>query len=134
MIAMHSKALALFNSQFARFVVVGGLNTAATFLLFLGLCHLFSTSVSYTIAYVAGIVLSYLLNARVVFRSSLSVSTAIQFPLTYAVQYVYGLAVITMLTSWLFIPKAVAMAVLVATNVPITFFLTKYVLNKKQQT
>ena len=83
-----------------RFIVVGGINTAVTFVLFMSLSLVLPVPAAYTVTYALGIVLSYALNSLFVFRTELSLRTALRFPLVYVVQYLYGLALITVLTGW----------------------------------
>ena len=55
-------AAKILQVDFARFLVSGGFNTLVTYGLYLLLLNVLSYRISYTIAYVAGIVLAYSLN------------------------------------------------------------------------
>lgn len=115
-------------ASFVRFVVAGALNTLATFAAYLALCRVLGPAQSYSLAYALGIGLSYLLNSMLVFNVPVSAKRALRFPLVYAVQYLYGLLLIWILTSPLHVPNALAMVVVVATSIPLTFLLTRRVL------
>src|SRR5438067_1881895 len=95
---------AVAGNEWLRFVLVGGVNTGVTFVLFLALCWVMPAPAAYTVTYIAGIGLSYLLNSLFVFQTDISVRTALRFPLVYVVQYLYGLAVVSVLTGWLHVP------------------------------
>jgi putative flippase GtrA len=116
------------RSELLRFIVVGGVNTGVTFLLFLALGWLMPAPLAYTISYLFGIGLSYALNSLFVFQTDLSVRTAVRFPLVYVVQYLYGLVVVSVLTAWLHVPNAAAAAVTIVSSIPLTFVLSRKVL------
>ena len=77
-----------------RFLIAGAVNTLLTVVLYLGLLDLMSHAAAYTVAFVTGIVISYLLNRSFVFRSNGGLDTVVLFPLVYVVQYIVGLAVV----------------------------------------
>lgn len=113
------------GNELLRFVLVGGLNTGVTFVLFMALGWVMPAPAAYTVTYVLGIGLSYALNSLFVFQTDMSVRTALRFPLVYLVQYLYGLAVISVLTGWLHVPNAVAIVVVIVTGIPLTFVLSR---------
>jgi putative flippase GtrA len=116
------------NTEAIRFLLVGGLNTGVTFVLFLALCWVMPAPAAYTATYIAGIALSYVLNSLFVFGTDLSLRTALRFPLVYLVQYLYGLAVVSALTGWLRVPNAAAIAVVIVTSLPLTYVLSRMAL------
>ena len=59
---------------------------------------------AYAISYLLGIVLSYLLLTRFVFRAPPRLSTAVRFPLVYVAQYLLGSAVLALLVEAFDIP------------------------------
>lgn len=81
-------------SRFFRFIVSGGLNTAITYGIYLALLQLMPYQFSYTIAYVSGITISYVLSRSYVFRSHYSLrSIFISFGLCCPVCLWYAIAV-----------------------------------------
>jgi putative flippase GtrA len=113
--------------QFLKFVLGGAVNTAATYVLFVGLSFALPSSVAYTIAYVAGIGLSYLINTFFVFQVRTSLRAALKFPAIYLVQYVFGLIALVTLTN-MGLDSRIAMLAVIALNIPVTFVLTRFVL------
>ena len=114
-------------SRFFRFIVSGGLNTAITYGIYLALLQLMPYQFSYTIAYVSGITISYVLSRSYVFRSHYSLRSILLFPLVYVAQYVCG-----MLLLWLWIEVTglsdkVAPLVVVAVTLPLTYVLSRFV-------
>jgi len=126
MLATLRRAVA--GNELLRFVLVGGVNTGVTFVLFLALCWVMPAPAAYTVTYVLGIGLAYALNSLFVFQTDMSVRTALRFPLVYLVQYLYGLAVISALTGWLHVPNSAAILVVIVTSIPLTFVLSRMAL------
>lgn len=114
--------------SFARFLLVGLTNTAASYALFVVLELALPYLLAYAIAYAAGIVLSYLLNTRVVFRVARSWSTFVRFPLVYALQFVLGSSIIVLLVEGFAIGPRLAALVALAVTVPFTYFAARFVL------
>jgi putative flippase GtrA len=122
------------KSQFIRFLLGGGINTAVTYVLFLVLSEFMHHAVAYSIVYITGIVLSYVINARLVFRSAPSARTIVAYPLIYGVQYVYGLAALSLLIDRLALPREIAMLIVIGTSVPLTFVSTRALLRARECT
>ena len=107
---------------------MGGINTLATWLLYLALNVVLSYEVSYSLSYAAGIVLAYVLNARFVFEAPMSFRTFLKFPIVYVVQYGAGLALMRVLVSVLGCPESAAPLVVTVLTLPITFLMSRFVL------
>lgn len=114
--------------QFMKFVLGGAVNTAATYVLFVVLSFALPSSAAYTIAYVAGIGISYLINTFFVFQVRTSLRAALQFPAIYLVQYILGLIVLAALTN-MGLDSRIAMLAVIALNIPVTYILTRFVLH-----
>ncbi len=119
-------------SQFIRFVGVGGINTIVTYLLYLLLLLAVNYTVSYTIAYVFGIGLSYWLNLKFVFQEKSSKKKIVLFPLVYLVQYLFGMLILYTAIDKLGISEKIAPILVVILAVPLTFILTKTILLEKK--
>lgn len=111
--------------RFIRFLVSGGLNTAATYGLYLFLLQWFSYRLSYTIAFSAGIVLAYFINRLFVFRSHSGVRTVVLLPVVYMVQYALGVAVLFVWIEVLGLAEKLGPLVVVAVTLPVTYLLSK---------
>jgi putative flippase GtrA len=119
------------KSQFVRFLLGGGINTAVTYVLFLVLSSFVHHAVAYSIVYLIGIGLSYAINVRWVFRSHSSARTVVAYPMIYGVQYVYGLAVLSLLIDRLALSSDIAMLIVIGTSVPLTFVLSRALLKAR---
>jgi putative flippase GtrA len=119
------------NSEFIRYVAVGLVNTALTYGVFVLCLRLMPYQVAYTVAYVLGIGTSYVLQSWLAFREPLSWKKAIQYPGVYVVQYILGLFFLSVLVTYLMIAPEIASLVNIVLTIPITFFLTHYIIKKK---
>lgn len=116
---------------FPRFLIAGTLNTGLTYLLYLGLLLLMPYIWAYSLTYVVGIALGYMLNARWVFNKAASLRTATTYPLTYGFNYIFGVGMLWFLVEVINLPKEIAPLVVVALSVPIIYFLTKAIFQGK---
>jgi putative flippase GtrA len=119
------------KSSFARFLVFGGVNTAVTYGLYLALLPLLPYQASYTVAYLAGIVVAYVFSRNLVFFSRRGMLSVALFPLVYLAQYLVSLLVL-----WLWIDKAGLSAglgplVVIAITVPMTYLLSREIFSEK---
>lgn len=116
------------------FLVGGGLNTSLTYGLYLGLCRFLDYQAAYFIAYVLGIVFSYLFNARLVFGQAWSWRGLFAYPLVYLVQYLLSAGALGVMVEWLHIPKLYAPLVVTAAMIPVTYVMSKVVLQVTAKT
>jgi putative flippase GtrA len=119
------------RAQFLRFLVAGLVNTGATYLLYLLLLPYMHYLAAYSVTYLAGIVLSFLLNARFVFEVAPTLRRLLLFPLVYVVQYATGAAVLHAAVVLFGVPRELAMAAAIAASVPLTFVAGKWLLTHK---
>src|SRR5690606_33608843 len=75
------------SGEFLRFVLTRAACTAASYGLYLLLLLWTSYQQAYAITFVAGIALAYVVNATLVFREPMRSSSALRFPLVYALQF-----------------------------------------------
>ena len=107
--------------------MAGVLNTLVTLALYLLLLLVLPHAVAYSVTFVAGIVISYLLNRSFVFRSAGGMSTMLLFPMVYVVQYLVGLMVVLAWVDILGLPARLASIAAVIVTLPITYVLLRWV-------
>lgn len=113
--------------------MAGGINTAVTYVIYLGLLHIISYKIAYTVTYALGIALGYWINARWVFRTKFSVATASLYPFTYFAQYLLGLFLLWFFIDIMGIPKELGPIGVVAGSLPVTYLLTRTIFNMKKE-
>ena len=114
--------------QFARFLVAGAVNTVASYAIFLVLLQFTPYLAAYTIAYVIGVGISYLLLTSFVFRTPRRVATALRFPLVYIAQYLTGSVVIVLLVEAWGVRASIAAIAAIVASIPVSFLLSRTVL------
>lgn len=112
----------------ARFLAGGALNTGSTFVLYWLLLLVVEYRVAYAISFAAGILLSYVINTRFVFRTDHSLRKIILFPLVYLTTYLVGALVLDMAVSRFGIDARIAPFISICATLPLTYLLTKLVL------
>jgi len=117
--------------EFARFLVAGAVNTGISYAIYLLLLAILPYLAAYTISYLAGIVISYLLLTRFVFRTPRRLATAVRFPLVYIAQYLIGSAVIVLLVETMGVRASIAAIVAIVVSIPVTFALSRLLLRAK---
>src|SRR3954462_9976186 len=83
--------------EFGIFIFFGLVNLVLTYAIYLLLRAFLTYPIAYTGSYACGIIISYVLNARYVFKERLQLAKALQYPLVYLAQYLLGLAVLYLL-------------------------------------
>jgi len=119
------------HGELGRFLLVGATNTSISYLLYLLLLAFMSYLFAYSISYGIGIVISYILNSRFVFRQPLSLAKFLQFPAVYAIQYGLGAAILWLLVGQLSVSPEWAMLAVVVITIPVTFITSRFILKPK---
>lgn len=109
------------GGQFVRFLVAGGVNTAATFALYAVLLRFVPYLVAYSVSYAVGILLSYALAVGFVFRKRASLVSFLRYPLVYVLQYLVGAGVLWTCVEGLGWRAEWGMVASVIVSVPVTF-------------
>jgi putative flippase GtrA len=142
MLAMPTRARVKIGRQRvlvpAKFIISGALNTAVTYVLFLILTRFLRTSMAYTLTYAVGIAIAYLLNTFFVFRTGHSNRMAIAVPVSYLIQYFYGLVALNILIQVFRLPAYIAMAIVIASSFPSQFLILRFaahgsIIRRKEQ-
>lgn len=116
---------------FPRFLIAGAVNTGLTYVIYLGLLLFIPYVWAYSLTYVVGIGLGYLLNAHWVFKKSPNLRTATAYPLTYGINYVFGVATLWLMVEIIDIPKELAPLIVVLLSVPVIYFFTSSIFQGK---
>ena len=84
-------------------------------------------------AYVFGILVSYYLNVKFVFRERIMLESIIKYPLIYLSQYFCGMILMWLIAGQLKLPPQVAMGIVITITVPITFLISRKLIKKSEQ-
>ena len=116
------------KGQFLRFVIVGGVNTVSTYAIYLALLYVINPYWSYVAAFMAGIVISYVLNLKFTFKAEHSAVKMISYPLVYAAQLVLGISVLHLCLE-AGVSEVLAPLFAIAASVPVTFLVSRWIVN-----
>ncbi|AYZ68705.1 TPA: GtrA family protein [Stenotrophomonas maltophilia] len=119
-----------FHVLVLRFLVGGALNTGATLVLYWVLLRFIHYQAAYLVSYCAGIVLSYALNTRYVFRARHSWLKFAVFPLIYVVVYALGALTLKVAVGHLQVPPALGPLISIIVTLPVSFLLTRALLQR----
>jgi putative flippase GtrA len=119
----------MISQRMIKFIFVGGLNTGVAYLIYLILLIFLPYIYAYTLSYFISIFVSYFLNTYWVFKQPWSWKKLAQFPLVYLVQYFVGLLLLSILIEYFTISEKVAPLFVMILLIPLTYFLTRTIIN-----
>ncbi|MBN8947059.1 MAG: GtrA family protein [Rhodanobacter sp.] len=112
--------------RFVRFLISGGLNTVATYAMYLAMLQVTSYQIAYTIAYIFGIIVAFAINRFFVFGGHRGWRSIVYFPFVYLAQYLVSLAILWFWVSILHLPQELAPLISIALTLPLTFLLSRF--------
>ena len=116
------------SKEFAAFLLCGAANTLLTYALYVLLLLLMPYKLSYSLAYVCGIFISYYLNSQLVFKQPVSLAKFLKYPVVYIVQYLLGISVLYLCIDMLGFSEWLAPLVVILVSLPVTFVLSKFII------
>lgn len=117
----------LIDSESVRFVLAGALNTLVTYLFYLLLLSFTPYGIAYSGAFAIGVVSGYTMNTVYVFRRPWAWNILLKFPVVYIVQYVAGMLLLAIFVNGLQVDERVAPLINVVLLLPVTFILSKWI-------
>lgn len=113
-----------------KFLVGGVVNTGATLVLYWILLRFIHYQAAYLVSYCAGILLSYALNTRYVFKAKHSWLKFAVFPVIYLVVYGLGALTLKLTVGTLGVPAALGPIISIVVTLPVSFLLTRALLHR----
>ncbi len=112
--------------EFFRYLVVGGLNTAFSYGIYVLLLTVFPDFFSYALAYAAGVGSQYFLLSRIAFRREVSTGHFLAYPILHLWIVAFGSLVLALCTKFLGISAVSAGLVAIVCQVPVGFLMTRW--------
>jgi len=122
---------AFIKPEFAKFLLVGLTNTAFSSTVYLLLDIVLPYKIAYSMAYISGLVFSYILNAKWVFQEKINRKSFLTFPLVYVPQYLISLLCLHVLVERFAVSERIAFLFVIILSIPITFLLSRFILKQK---
>jgi putative flippase GtrA len=120
----------LSHSELRRFLIAGMINTLVGYFIYVFLLLIVKYTYAYLISFVLSVCFSYWINSRFVFRVRMSIKSMFRYPIVYSVQIMFSMVMMYLLVEKLFFPKIIAPLIVVAITVPISFILSRKIMNK----
>ncbi len=121
------------KNKFIKFVGAGAINTVATYILYIILVLFLNYQISYAIAFVFGIILSFVLNTKYVFEVEQTFKKFLLFPLVYLVQYLLGAIMMNIIVEMIGISKFFAPLFVTICLLPVSYLLSRKILQNKER-
>jgi putative flippase GtrA len=118
------------TAELGRFLAVGAFNTLATYLIYAGLSEFLPYKIAFTISFVLGIVISWQLNARYTFNTSVTGNNLIRYAAIYISTWLVSIFVLGALVETVGIHHLLAPLIIVAVITPANFVLAKFIFSK----
>lgn len=119
------------KNKFVKFLGAGVINTIASYMVYAFLVMFINYQIAYAIAFVFGIVLSFILNTKYVFQVQQTMKKFVLFPLVYLVQYLLGAFMMNFIIEIVGINKFFAPLVVTVCLLPVSYLLSKRILASK---
>lgn len=116
------------TKEYASFLLCGAANTGLTYALYASFLLLMPYKISYSLAYVCGIFISYFLNSQFVFKQPVTLTKFLKYPAVYIVQYGLGIIILYICIDILGISKWLAPLLVIAVSLPVTFVISKLII------
>jgi len=125
MMAMRQEA-----TKIGGFLIVGGVNSALTFLIYQALVFVLPYWLAYSLCFVLGIGFSFLANSRFVFSISITFRRALAYTVFYLSSYAIGLGMLSALVEQLHMHLRLAPVIVVIVMTPLNYLGAKMCLKK----
>lgn len=119
--------------EFNRFIFFGAVNSLLSYMIYLILLSFLNYPTAYTLAYVAGILISYYLNTKFVFKEQFDSTKALKYPLVYLVQYVLGILLLYIAVVQMNVSKWLAPLLVVLLTWPVIYFLSRFIIKGRAE-
>lgn len=120
------------KNKFIKFMGAGVINTLASYLVYVILVLFLDYQISYALAFVFGVVLSFVLNTQYVFEVEQTLKKFILFPSVYLVQYLMGAFIMNFVIELIAINKFLAPLIVSVCLLPVSYILSKKILTNIQ--
>ena len=119
----------LLHSEFLRFLIAGSLNTIISYIVYLLLLYYLPYLLAYSMAYAIGLLFSFYLNAKFVFKVPVTFKKILFYPSIYLVQYLLGLFILYIAVNFFQISEKLSLLISIFITIPITFILNRIIMH-----
>ncbi len=113
------------NREFVLFIIIGGINTLSgvffSYIYSLGM----TVNLAFMAGYLTGLLISYLLNSLVNFKTRLSLTKFFKFAISYVPNFIIQNIIVFIVYNTMKADKLIAYVLAAVLGIPITFFCVK---------
>lgn len=124
--ALEKLKAIFFSGQFMVFVGIGAINTLSCILFSMVYSVKLDANLSYIAGYLTSLLISYALNSRYTFHSSLSLGIFVKFAVSYLPNFLIQNGVILLFYNVLGWHKLICYSLAALIGIPVTFFVMKF--------
>lgn len=121
------------SKEFARFLLIGGINTFNGVLFAYLFSLLFQPNLAFAAGYLLSLAISYLLNSFFTFHESLSFPKYIKFCVSYIPNFLIQNAFVLVFMNWLGFGKLITYILAAVVGIPVTFAMLKLFAFRKRK-
>ena len=121
------------SNEFARFLLIGGINTFNGVLFAYLFSLLFQPNLAFAVGYILSLSISYLLNSFFTFHESLSFPKYIKFCVSYIPNFLIQNAFVLVFMNWLGFGKLITYILAAVVGIPVTFAMLKLFAFRKRK-
>jgi putative flippase GtrA len=125
--------MTFFTRDFMLFVFCGGMGTFINFVVSLVISMVLDPSVSYVFGYGIGLVVTYMLNAKLVICQKISCTKFVKFIIAYIPNFMILFAFVLISINFLHWNKIIVYALAASLGLPLTFMLIKLIFSTKEK-
>jgi len=118
------------GGQALRYLVVGGVNTLSTYLIFIILGLFIDPAVAFTIAFFAGLIWVVFGSSKLVFRATNSPVRLILFAASYLVIYGIGRLIVELVNPSGLIALGLTSLIILAVSTPLSFLAGRFIFSE----
>lgn len=122
-----------FSKEFARFLLIGGINTFNGVLFAFLFSLLFQPNLAFVAGYLLSLAISYLLNSFFTFHEPLSFPKYVKFCVSYIPNFLIQNACVLVFMNWLGMGKLITYILAAVVGIPVTFAMLKLFAFRKQR-
>ena len=121
------------SKEFARFLLIGGINTFNGVLFAYLFSLLLQPNLAFAAGYLLSLTISYLLNSFFTFRESLGFSKYVKFCVSYIPNFLIQNAFVLVFMNWLGMGKLITYILAAVVGIPVTFAMLKLFAFRKRK-
>lgn len=120
-----------YKKSFLRFLLLGGMNTILTLLIYWLLILFYGHNTSYATAFIIGILFSYAANSVYTFKTKIELKRLPLYIIGYVLSYLFGSMILNISVGEFGIHKQVAIFLVIGLSIPVNYIISHFILKPR---